>query len=147
MIWCQAGVMPAGKPNMRTSGPWDQTALLDEGTWPRPPVVEAESTRERAREEYATLGFPLSVEHSLDLDAVEPTAACVVCAEQLGADVGRRVTVMGVVVAGRRIRTANARLIAFASPCDRASVLMATGVVMQDVEGDVGIEAHTMAIA
>ena len=146
--------------------PLDQTSLLDEGTWPRPPVVEAESTWERATEEYATLGFPLSVEHPLDLYAVEPTKTCIVCAEQLGAYVGRRVTVMGVVVAGRRIRSANGRLMAFASLCDRAgvlemtlfedaaeryadllqvgSVLMATGVVTQDVERGVGVEAHTL---
>ena len=146
--------------------PLDQTSLLDEGTWPRPPVVEAESTWERAAEEYATLGFTLSLEHPLDLCEAEPGGTSTVCAAQLGAYVGRQVTVSGVVVAGRRIRTGSGRLMAFASLCDRSGVLemtlfedaaerysdllegggivVAAGTVTQDRERGIGVEVRTV---
>ena len=117
-------------------------------------------------EEYETLGFSVSVEHPLDLHRTELKHAPLVCSEQLRRHVGRQVTVAGVIVAGRRIRTTNDRLMAFASVCDRSGVIEATlfeaaaecyaellqnggvvgatGTVTQDMERGIGLEVKTM---
>jgi DNA polymerase III alpha subunit len=146
--------------------PLDQASLLDAGTWPQPPLVEAEDCLERAAEEYATLGFTLSVDHPLALCRAALPDTTLVTAEQLGAHVGQQVTVAGVIVAGRRIRTTKGRLMAFASLCDWSGVMemtlferaaegyaellqkggavVATGRVTQDVERGVGVEVTTM---
>jgi DNA polymerase III alpha subunit len=149
--------------------PPDQTSLLDDLSWPQPPVIEAESTRERAAEEYATLGFTVSVDHPLALYAAELEDTPSVCAARLGQCVGRQVTVMGVVVAGRRIRTRGDRPMAFASVCDRTgtmeltfydaaaqryadtlhvgSVLVASGMVTEHLEHGIGVEVrHARAL-
>ena len=146
--------------------PLDQGSLLTEVTWPCPPGVEVESIQERAREEYETLGFPVSVDHPLDLHRAELKHVSLVCSEQLRTHVGRQVTVAGVIVAGRRIRTTNDRLMAFASVCDRngvleatlfeaaaecyaellqnGSVVVATGMVTQDMERGIGLEVRSV---
>jgi DNA polymerase III alpha subunit len=110
----------------RHARPADQASLLDDQTWPRSPAVEPESTWERALEEYETLGFPVSVDHPLCLYQAELAGTSLCCSARLALEVGRQVVVAGVIVAGRRIRTAGGRLMAFASLCDRTGVIELT---------------------
>lgn len=124
------------------------------------PPVEPESVRERAQEEYATLGWTLSVAHPLDLhaDALPPARAP---AGGLVRWAGQRVTVAGIVVASRRIRTRTGERMGFVSLCDESGVaelllfprvlaragqvlehgaiLVATGVVTDDDEHGLGL--------
>jgi DNA polymerase III alpha subunit len=85
------------------------------------PSVEPESVIERAQEEYATLGWTISLPHPLHLSAaVLPRART-----PLGGllrFIGQRVVVAGIVVASRRIRTRNGELMGFVSLCDETGV-------------------------
>ena len=129
--------------------------MLDAGTWPRPPIVEAEGLLERGGEEHATLGLTLSVDHPLALYGPEH-------------HVGQRVTLIGIVVAGQRIRTSGGRPMAFASLCDRTGVveltfseqaaerygellhvgtaLAATGTVTEHVEHGIGLDTRSVRV-
>ena len=148
--------------------PADQASLLDDQTWPRSPAVEPESTWERALEEYETLGFPVSVDHPLCLYQAELAGTSLRCSARLALEVGRQVVVAGVIVAGRRIRTAGGRLMAFASLCDRTGVIELTlfeaaaeryrdllslhqvvvvqGLITADAERGVGLEVRRVEV-
>ncbi len=148
--------------------PADQASLLDDQTWPRSPAVEPESTVERALEEYETLGFPVSVDHPLCLYQAELAGTSLRCSARLALEVGRQVVVAGVIVAGRRIRTAGGRLMAFASLCDRTGVIELTlfeaaaeryrdllslhqvvvvqGLITADAERGVGLEVRRVEV-
>lgn len=104
----------------------DQTSLLDAGSWSPPPILDAESPVERAAEEYATLGFTLSLDHPLSLVEDQLADLRLVQAVALRLYVGRRVQVAGVIVAGRRIHTASGRLMTFASLCDATGTIELT---------------------
>ena len=147
--------------------PRDQTTLLDDQTW-RPPVVDTESLLERAREEWQTLGFPISLDHPLALVEGELRGGRVVRTDQLGALVGTPVAVAGLIVASRRIRAAGDRPMAFASICDRSGVIEATlfgnvaeryaealhggglvvarGIVTQDPERGIGLDIRALRV-
>jgi error-prone DNA polymerase len=142
----------------------DQTSLLDARTWPEPPLLEGESPYERGAEEYATLGFTLSVDHPLALVDEKLARHYLVCAERLRMHIGQRVQVAGVIVAGRKIRTSAGRMMTFASLCDRTGVLeltlfegvaarytevvqegglvVATGIVTDHTEHGTGVEVR-----
>lgn len=130
----------------------------------RPPVDEPESRSERAVEEYATLGFTLSLTHPLMLRRAALHSVNVVPAEQLHRHVGKIVTSAGVIVAERRYRTPNGRLMIFASLCDQSGVteltlfedaaqryaeiihtgrmLISVGTITQDRERGIGMEVR-----
>jgi DNA polymerase III alpha subunit len=138
-----------------------QPSLLSGDTWPQPIVVEPESVVERAGEEYATLGFTVSVDHPLDICPAEVEQLRPTCVEQLRQHSGRQVVVAGVVVAARRVRTSAGRAMAFASICGRDGIAEVTlfeaatryadliqlgaliavrGLVTQDLERGIGLE-------
>ncbi len=140
------------------AGSGQQTALLDMPI--ALPPVEPESVIERAQQEYATLGWTLSLTHSLDLyvDALPRRRAP---AGGLLRFAGQRVTVAGIVVAWRRIQTRSGVRMGFVSLCDESgiaelllfpqvfaraadvlqdgAVLVATGVVADDDEHGLGL--------
>jgi error-prone DNA polymerase len=104
----------------------EQSSLLDARTWPEPPILDAESPEERAAEEYATLGFTLSLAHPLALVEHELADLRLIQAVCLRSYIGRWVQVAGVVVAGRRIHTNSGRLMTFASLCDATATIELT---------------------
>ncbi len=130
--------------------------------------IEPESVMERGAEEYGTLGFCVSVDHPLTLYAARLRDQAIVTAEQLGDYVQHEVTVMGIVVAGRRVRANNDRLMVFVSLCDRTGVmeaalfaevaerygefvrgehvLLVTGMVTEDVERGIGLTVRHVQI-
>jgi DNA polymerase III alpha subunit len=139
-----------------------QPSLLTGESWPQPIVVEPESVIERAREEYETLGFTVSVDHPLELYPAEVTQLRPLGVAQLRDHLGRQVVVAGVVVAARRVRASTGRSMAFASICSAdgtaevtlfaaaatryanliqlGTLVAVRGVVTQDLERGIGIE-------
>jgi error-prone DNA polymerase len=144
----------------------DQSSLLDDHSWQRPTAVEAEGRDERGWEEYAALGWTLSVDHPLDLvrDALHERTP--VYTAQLQHHIGQVVDVAGVIVARRRIPTVNDRPMLFASLCDYSgtmeltlygdaaerydddiqidTMLVARGVVTQDAEHGIGVRVQAI---
>ena len=141
----------------------EQSTLLDEQSWRRPMALELEDQEERAHEEYAVLGFTLSIDHPIML-CHELNDHRTVCAGELQSFVGQQVEMAGSVVAGRRIHTKADRLMAFASLCDRSGtaeltlfedvaeryaemlegMVLVSGTVTDDRERGVGLEVKTV---
>lgn len=127
-------------------------------------AIRIENTLERAVEEYRTLGWTVSTDHPLDLYVDMLAHEQVVPAERLSDYIDQRVTLAGVIVATRRIRTEDQRVMLFASLCDwhgvaevtlfdkaahqyggliqQGGVVVVTGVVRYDEERGVGIDIH-----
>jgi DNA polymerase III alpha subunit len=104
------------------AAPQRQPALLPEVEPRGVPYVAAEPPDERARDEYATLGWTHSVPHPLALYTAALAGCAVVPVAQLPAQVGLAVTVAGIIVASRRIRTQQGRSMLFLSLCDASGV-------------------------
>lgn len=142
----------------------DQPPLLDVAVTVPVMIAETETNIERAREEYATLGWTISVEHPLDLYHTTLQNLAVVPTECLGAYIGQQVTIAGVSVAYRRIRTTKETRMGFVSLCDatgvaeltlfeaalqqahgtleRGGLVIATGRVVEDAERGIGVEVQ-----
>src|SRR5919202_1665653 len=103
-----------------------QPSLLSSETWPQPLVVAPESMVERGSEEYETLGFPVSVDHPLELYPAEVAQLRPLGVAQLPQHIGREVVVAGVVVAARRVRASMCRSMAFASICSTDGIAEVT---------------------
>jgi error-prone DNA polymerase len=139
-----------------------QPSLLSGDTWPQPLVVAPESMVERGSEEYETLGFPVSVDHPLELYPAEVAQLRPLGVAQLPQHIGREVVVAGVVVAARRVKASTGRPMAFASICSPdgtadvtlfeaaatryaeviqlGALVTVRGVVTQDLERGIGLE-------
>jgi DNA polymerase III alpha subunit len=142
----------------------DQPRLIADDTLLPTIALERETPEERAVEEYQMLGWTFSMDHPLDLYAAELAATPTVPAECLGDYVDQQVTLIGVIVAYRRIRTKQGTPMVFASLCDargvaeltvfstnverygpllkRGGVVLAHGVVRYDDERGVGLEVE-----
>ncbi len=129
-------------------------------------AIERETLAERAAEEYRTLGWTLSLDHPLDLYPDQLAQQSIAPAERISEYVGQCVTVAGVVVAYRRIRTQQGRPMVFASLCDARAVVeltlfeqaaqqngsilkaggvvLARGTVQHDDERGVGVVVHAV---
>ncbi len=147
---------------LATPGQRDQNSLFGEMEEAPRVDVAREPLRERVQEENAVLGFPVSAAHPLMLYQTVLSEHDVVLAEQLGDFVHQQVTVAGVVVAHRTIRTTQGSLMAFGSLCDPSgtleltvgeavlasataalhtgTVLLATGRVSYNVERGLGLD-------
>ncbi len=127
-------------------------------------AIAPETVIERAAEEYQTLGWTLSLDHPLELYADQLGAQTIMPAERIVDYVGQPVAVAGIVVAYRRFRTQQGRLMVFASLCDArgvaeltlfehaaeqygsllrtGGVVLVRGTVQHDEERGVGVIVH-----
>lgn len=99
--------------------------IADEAAMPEI-EIEPETVVERAAEEYRTLGWTLSVDHPLDLYTDALRNITLTPAERIAEYIGQCINVAGIVVAYRRIRTAQGTPMVFATVCDHRGLAEVT---------------------